>query len=231
MTRNEKLALVKAMTGERDEDILSAYLSLAGDKVCRKVYPFGEVAGGVPDKYAHVQVEIAVYLLNKRGAEGQTAHSENGVSRSYEDGDIPSSLLRDVIPMASVIGDEPVKILERNKSPFWYLLYDGKEPVVDEDGEETGEFRVIYQPAVPAKANISAATGTAQVEQFGNFAGYDKVIVTDDVTCPMDENTVLFIDKEPEYDEDGAPLYDYVVKRVARSLNSVSYAVSKVSVS
>ena len=47
----------------------------------------------------------------------------------------------------------------------------------------------------------------------------------------MDENTVLFIDKAPEYDEEGSPLYDYRVKRVATSINSISYAVEKVSVS
>lgn len=124
-----------------------------------------------------------------------------------------------------------MKTLKRNQTPFWYLLYDRKEPVKDEWGNESGETKVLYKDAVKCKANVSAATGSAQVEQFGNFAGYDKVIVTDDLSCPIDENTVLFIDKEPEYSEDGTPLYDYIVKRVARSLNSVSYAVSKVSVS
>ena len=42
---------------------------------------------------------------------------------------------------------------------------------------------------------------------------------------------MLFIDKKPQYDEDGKPLYDYQVRRVAKSLNSISYAVSKVTVS
>lgn len=124
-----------------------------------------------------------------------------------------------------------MKTMKRNQVPFWYLLYDKKEGLTDEWGNETGEFAVIYKPAVQMKANVSAATGYAQVEQFGNFAGYDKVIVTDDLSCPIDENSVLFVDKEPEYAKDGAPLYDYIVKRVAKSLNSVSYAVSKVSVS
>lgn len=124
-----------------------------------------------------------------------------------------------------------MKTLKRNQTSFWYLLYDRKEPIKDKYGNESGETKVVYQAAVAAQANISAATGSAQVEQFGNYAGYDKVIVTDDLSCPIDENSVLFIDKEPEYDEDGTPLYDYIVKRVARSLNSVSYAVSKVSVS
>lgn len=124
-----------------------------------------------------------------------------------------------------------MKTMERNKVPFWYLLYDRKEAVKDEDGNETGDYRVVYKEAVFRRENISAATGSAQVEQFGNFISYDKVIVTDDLCCPIDENTVLFIDKEPEYDEDGNPLYDYIVKRVAKSLNSISYAVSKVNVS
>ena len=124
-----------------------------------------------------------------------------------------------------------MKTMNRNKQPFWFLLFDKTEPVLDSDGYETGEYRVHYHEAVPATANISAAMGSAQVEQFGNFTAYDKVIVTDDMSCPIDENTVLFIDKEPEYSEEGLPLYDYTVKRVAKSLNSISYAVRKVSVS
>ena len=77
MTDAEKLKMVKAMTGETDEDTLSTYLSIAGNKVCRKAYPFDE---------------------------GQTAHSENGISRSYEDGDVPPTLLRDIVPFAAVMG-------------------------------------------------------------------------------------------------------------------------------
>lgn len=121
--------------------------------------------------------------------------------------------------------------LLRNKRLLWFMLYDGQKAVTDDYGNETGEFRILYQKAKPLYANVSAATGSAQVEQFGNFAGYDKVIVTDDMKCPIDENTVLFIDKAPEYGDDDKPLYDYIVKRVARSQNSVSYAVSKVTVS
>lgn len=124
-----------------------------------------------------------------------------------------------------------MKVMERNKRTFWYCLYDRKEPIIDKDGNETGEEQIVYKPVQSLRANISAASGSSQVEQFGNLAGYDKVIVLDDTSCPIDENTVLFIDKEPEHDEDGKPLYDYMVKRVAKSLNSVSIAVTKVSVS
>lgn len=122
------------------------------------------------------------------------------------------------------------RIAEQYKSTFWYLLYDGNEPVCDEYGNEVGT-KTSYRAAVAMRANVSAAAGAAQVEQFGNLQSYDRVILTDDLSCPIDETTVLFVDKEPEYDADGRPLYDYIVKRVARSKNLISYAVSKVSVS
>ena len=124
-----------------------------------------------------------------------------------------------------------MKVMERNKRTFWYCLYSHKEPIIDEDGNETGGEQIVYKTAQSLRANISAASGSSQVEQFGNLAGYDKVIVLDDTSCPIDENTVLFIDKEPEHGEDGTLMYDYRVKRVAKSLNSVSIAATKVSVS
>ena len=48
-----------------------------------------------------------------------------------------------------------MRTLNRNKSPFWYLLYDSKVPAKDEYGNETGEELVVYKPAVAMNANIS----------------------------------------------------------------------------
>jgi len=124
-----------------------------------------------------------------------------------------------------------MKIMGRNKQEVHYCLYINSDPITDAEGNETGEHKVGYEAAVAMKANISAATGYAQVEQFGNFITYDKVIVTDDLSCPIDEHTVLFVDKMPEYDKEGNPLFDYTVRRVAKSLNSVAIAISKVTVS
>lgn len=102
MTDEEKLTMLKSMTEETDDDVLSTYLTLAKGVVLSRAYPYTE-EDTVPSKYDTVHVEIAAYMLNKRGAEGETAHSENGVSRSYEDGDIPPTLLRRILPMAGVI--------------------------------------------------------------------------------------------------------------------------------
>lgn len=123
-----------------------------------------------------------------------------------------------------------MRIMQINKRPFHYCLYSDKEAVEDEYGNEVG-YKVVYGNPVKMEANISPASGYAQTEQFGNLDNYDKVIVTDDMDCPIDEHSVLFIDKEPEYTVSGDPMFDYTVRRIAKSLNSVSIAVRKVNVS
>jgi len=104
MTNEEKLTALKGMVGNSDSDAtLSAYLTLAGKKIITKAYPYEDEVDEVPAKYEYLQLEIAAYMLNKRGAEGQTSHSENGISRSYENADVPASMLKAVTPHCGVI--------------------------------------------------------------------------------------------------------------------------------
>ena len=117
-----------------------------------------------------------------------------------------------------------MKCLKRNKRSFYYALYTGKERF-------NHTYRPLYGDAIRLTGNISPANGVTSVEQFGNNVDYDKVIVLDDPHCPITENSVLFIDVDPERNSDGDYLYDYIVRKVARSLNSVSIAISKVVVS
>ena len=104
MTDVEKLIALRAMVGGSDADeVLSTYLLLAGRKVIARAFPYNEEVVEVPAKYETVQLEIAAYMLNKRGAEGQTQHSENGITRQYENADIPSSMLKAITPHCGVI--------------------------------------------------------------------------------------------------------------------------------
>ena len=104
MTDVEKLTMLKAMVGSSDADeVLSTYLILAGRKIIAKAYPYKPETVEVPVQYEYLQLEIAAYMLNKRGAEGQTSHSENGISRSYENADVPASMLKAVTPHVGVI--------------------------------------------------------------------------------------------------------------------------------
>lgn len=101
MTDTEKLSLLKKLVGSvgsAEDDALTAYLTLAGSEIVRKAYPFDENASEVPECYGVLQCQIAQYLYNKQGAEGEVSHSENGISRTYESGGVPSSMLKGVIP-------------------------------------------------------------------------------------------------------------------------------------
>ncbi len=104
MTNEEKLIALKAIVGNNDSDeVLSTYLTLAGGKILAKAYPYNSEVSEVPTQYHYLQIEIAAYMLNKRGAEGQTSHSENGISRTYENADVPSSMLKSVVPFCGVV--------------------------------------------------------------------------------------------------------------------------------
>lgn len=104
MTFDEKLIALKAMIDSSDTDeVLSAYLTLAGGKILAKAYPYNAEITEVPPQYHYLQVEIAAYMLNKRGAEGQLSHTENGITRQYESGDVPASMLRAITPCCGVI--------------------------------------------------------------------------------------------------------------------------------
>lgn len=102
MTNAEKIAMVKTCCGETADATISAYLYMAGQKILHAARPFGPFPSEVPAEYEALQVDAAVYMLNKRGAEGETSHNENGISRGYEDADLPSSMLRGIVPKCGV---------------------------------------------------------------------------------------------------------------------------------
>lgn len=109
MTEVDKLSLLRAMVGTPNtdenwsDDVLISYLTIAGRKIINRAYPYDDEVTEVPRRYGYLQCEIACYLLNKRGAEGQTGHTENGVSRSYESADVPESMLSEVIAHVGVL--------------------------------------------------------------------------------------------------------------------------------
>lgn len=121
-----------------------------------------------------------------------------------------------------------MKLLDRNLVTIHCCLYQDKNPVIDEYGWETGEMEVGYSAPIPLPANVSSEKGIIQLQAFGTFEGYDKTLQLDEDYEDIDENTVWFIDKEPEFDEDNHPLYDYTTHRIAKSLNECSVAVKKV---
>lgn len=95
MTDAEKLAILKQMLDSGDgttDEVANAYLEAAEKAVINIAFPFGNGSEVMPEKYDYEQIEIALYMLNKRGSEGEKLHIEAGTHRSFEAADIPISL-------------------------------------------------------------------------------------------------------------------------------------------
>lgn len=121
--------------------------------------------------------------------------------------------------------------MEQNKQSFWYALYERSEPILDEYGNEIG-LKPVYGRPIKSSGNISTARGSTETGQFGAIAVYAKTINPMPVDCPIDESSVLWLDNVPMIDEDGKTVtpYDYVVTRVARSINQKAYTIKRVEV-
>ena len=94
MTLAEQIAMVKALSDETDDEVISAFLSFAE----HVIYQYGDPYRTMSEedflaKYQDVVVEVAAYKLNKRGWDYTKIYTENGVRREYESGDLPSSFL------------------------------------------------------------------------------------------------------------------------------------------
>ena len=125
-----------------------------------------------------------------------------------------------------------MRLLKRNLRTIKYALYQSKTNIVEntQDAWETGEKALAYSQPVELECNVSSAMGRTAIEMFGDLRNYEKIIVTDDTNCPINEQSILFVDVPGEA-VDGKYVYDYIVRRVAKSLNCIAYAVSHVDVS
>jgi hypothetical protein len=82
----------------QDNPVLLILINRAIRKVCSKRYPYGytdvEKETAV-SKYRDVVFDAAIFYWAKQGSEGQSSHSENGISRGYQSED---DLYFDVVP-------------------------------------------------------------------------------------------------------------------------------------
>ena len=103
MTLSDMKKRLSVLTGESDDEVLLTFIDIAADKILHRCYPYHSTQRAVPAKYQTTQLEIAAYLLNKRGAEGETTHNENGINRTYESAGVPESMLSGIVPFATLL--------------------------------------------------------------------------------------------------------------------------------
>lgn len=98
MTEDEKIQMIQQLITDVSvtTQMIESYLALAADRILNRVWPFGGAPAQWPSQYDLVQVQLAIRMIARIGGEGEIAHSENGVSRTYgsvDDDDLLSQLV------------------------------------------------------------------------------------------------------------------------------------------
>lgn len=142
-------------------------------------------------------------------------------------------------------GSVDMRSCKKNMQRLYYSLYSEEITIYerDENGdtvyvEVDGERKPVvigtqagYNKPVLFYANISAGRGNSQDAPFGSDVDYTRTISTCDMTCPINELSLIWIENEPKYNADGtvdSDSADYkVVAYPARGLNNIVYAIKK----
>lgn len=135
-----------------------------------------------------------------------------------------------------------MRILERNKKDLWYANRISASYVTDKNGMKTGEKEQTYaEPvkvrmsmAISSGANNLGSQGIATLEPYGIVTGYTARAVTEDLNCPMEEQSKVWYGITPTVERDGKIVnvpYNYRVVRKAKSLNHLIYYLKEVDVS
>lgn len=106
MTNEEKIAKLEVLISPdtAPNDLLQCLLEQSEGIVLNRRYPFGIPEGAtLSAMHEQLQIRIAVELFSRMGSEGQVMHMENGVSRTFEGGEVSPFLLRQIVPVCGSV--------------------------------------------------------------------------------------------------------------------------------
>jgi hypothetical protein len=106
MTNDQKIEKLKVLISPdtASDSLLSYLLEQSEGIILNRRYPFGAPEGATLSAlHEQIQLRVAVEIFSKMGAEGQVMHTENGVTRTWEDGEISPSLLKTIVPVCGSV--------------------------------------------------------------------------------------------------------------------------------
>lgn len=124
----------------------------------------------------------------------------------------------------------------RNRKPVWYANLLGVEHLT-EDGLYTGQYKETYtvpkklmmSVAISSGANNLGSQGMAELQRYGITTAYTHRLVTEDMNCPISEESIIWYGKTPGKTFDAIP-HNFKVVRRSASLNHVIYYLKEVDV-
>lgn len=118
-----------------------------------------------------------------------------------------------------------LRSLNRNKQYFYHAHKLNPTHIKDEQGNYTPELAPSYSEPILKHMNVSTPTGEEIVQAFGNMTDYSRVICTTEIDWVVKEGDILWLDHKVTESN------DYIVKKVAKSLNSFLVAIKEVNIS
>ena len=109
---------------------------------------------------------------------------------------------------------------------------------VDENGDLTGSPDTTYSTPVKLKMSMSISSGAnnlgsqgmALLKAFGITTAYTHRMVTDDLKCPVNEESRIWYGIDPGTPENPVP-HNFQVVRKAKSLNHLIYYLKECDIS
>ena len=138
-----------------------------------------------------------------------------------------------------------MRVLERNKQDIWWANPTGYSYATDTNGLKTGEKTITYGTATKARmsmaissgANNLGSQGIAEVESYGIVTGYTHRAVTEDLNCPITEESRVWFGIPATrtitvsgHEVTLATSHNFEVVRKAKSLNHLIYYLKEVDV-
>ena len=116
--------------------------------------------------------------------------------------------------------------LKKNETKLWYSNYGKGNPILDENGDETGDYDSGYGSPVSFFATLSANKGNAYADVFGTNLDYTRTLSTVR-KLPITEESLIW-KSEPALNADGTvdkESADYTVAGIADGLNELVVAL------
>ena len=142
-------------------------------------------------------------------------------------------------------------MLDINKQKMWYALQEGEVPIYetnengdiiyyeDSDGNkipiETGETELGYDKPTPFFGNIAFSSGEVDNLPFGtDISSYDATLVMNKDELPIDENSLLWFESEPQYKDVDKTIVDafsadFHISGIVPSLNQIRYILKRIT--
>lgn len=131
-----------------------------------------------------------------------------------------------------------MRLLARNKKKVWFANPTSVTPVTDSDGLRTGSYTMAYGTPTLARMSVSVSSGAnnlgsqgmAEINPFGITSAYTHRMTTEDMNCPITEESLIWYRKTPGETFNEVP-HNFKVVRIAYSDNHVTFYVKEVDVS